>query len=262
MKLKGFGKYLTFGLRKEWLNNFFEDPENWLTSNYLGNKQVDAVISWLKDAEIIENSDKKKSKISLTHLGSELSKVYSSYEKLVWQILWINLSYNSSVVSWYISLPWGRTFSKSELIELILGEDNSLKPRTIESGLNSLLNTFENSPLGSEFKIGIVTKKNNQRYVEKIGTNEVDPKAVLYSLYKYAFQNNKYDLTVSEFYNEKVTNGIYREFGISKNEFLNILRYLQEKYSNLINVDLKANLDNIHLKKEVNLNKLIDIISE
>ncbi len=256
MELKGFGKYLTFGLRKNWVDSFFQNTENWLSSNSLGNKQVDSVIAWLKDAEILNSVNRKEMKIDLTNIGKKLAQLYNSNENFVWKIIWINLSYNSDLVKWYISLPWRHTYSKTELLELLI--DNGLKKNTADSGLGSLFNMFENSPLGNEFKIGVIFRKDRERYVEKIGTDEIEIETALYSLYKYAKENNRYDLTVSELYDEKNLHGIHKEFGVSKTEFEKILRSLQENYSNLVNADLKANLDNIHLNKNLNINELFD----
>jgi len=41
--LSGFGNYLTFGLRSEWLKDFMMKGNNWFSDNILGPKQVEAM---------------------------------------------------------------------------------------------------------------------------------------------------------------------------------------------------------------------------
>jgi len=97
-------------------------------------------------------------------------------------------------------------------------------------------------------------------YVKKIGTNNVHPLAVLYSLYRYAISKNKYKLTVSELYRqENKDGGPYLIFGISRPALENILRWLQESKKGFIRVDLVADLDNIYLSEDIkDYKKLLD----
>ncbi len=55
-----------------------------------------------------------------------------------------------------------------------------------KSGIGSLLNMFENSPLSKEIGIGQIKKNGNQRFVSKKPFEEPHPFAVAYSLYKAA----------------------------------------------------------------------------
>ena len=50
-----------------------------------------------------------------------------------------------------------------------------------------------------------------------MGSNDIHPMAVLYSLYRYAISENKYKLTVSELYREENKDGgPYLIFGIER----------------------------------------------
>jgi hypothetical protein len=56
-KVGNISKYGTFGIREEWVTEFFADPQvsYWITgNNSLGNKQIPSFKAWLKDAEIID----------------------------------------------------------------------------------------------------------------------------------------------------------------------------------------------------------------
>ncbi|EHP87594.1 phosphoadenosine phosphosulfate reductase domain-containing protein [Methanotorris formicicus] len=94
-KLSGFGKYLTFGMRGHWLRDYLNKLDEWHSNNNLGNKQVDAMIAWLRDSELVDNSKSKKA----TELSKKLSKIINTNEKIAWEIIWTNLFYNSSVVN-------------------------------------------------------------------------------------------------------------------------------------------------------------------
>lgn len=162
-RLSGFGKYLTFGMRREWLVSFLNDLEGWFASNTLGTKQVDAMVAWLRDAELLG----KKQKVT-TEVAKFLKEILNSNELLVWEIIWINLFYNSSVVKWYLSdIDWYKKYSSTELKQLISGMDEAISERTISSGIKSLLNTFSTTPIGEDLKIGLIEKVKSNRYVKK-----------------------------------------------------------------------------------------------
>lgn len=243
----GFGRYLTFGIRSEWLKDYLVNLEEWFLKNNLGPKQLVSMIQWLKDAELLQIKEKTP-----TSLCSILRDIFKKDESFVYQIIWINLFYNSSVVKWYLlNIKWNFVLSSKELFELVIYKENMNK-RTALSGINSLLNTFESVPIFQKLNIGIIEKKNRERYVKKIGTDEVHPLAVLYSIYRYAISKNKYRLTVSELYREdNKDGGPYLIFGISRPALENILRWLQENKRDLIRVDLVADLDNIHLSEDI-----------
>lgn len=262
-KFDGFGKYLTFGLRKVWLSSFLNKLDfNAATEECrLGNKQKDSLKTWLKDAELLKSSP--------TETAILLSEILKKNEKFVWEIIWINLFYNSSVCKWFSTdIAWQSTYNKDELVNLLKNQDETINERTMESGINSLLNTFKDdkpniaTPLGKELKIGLIEKKGATRYVNKIGTDEIHPMAIAYSLYKFAEDKRRYDLTVAEFYNQDCEGGPYKLFGISKFAFENNLRTLQEDKNQIVRVDLAADLDNIFLREDItssDILKMMDI---
>lgn len=244
--LKGFGRYLTFGMRNEWLKQFLNEPDFWSEKNTLGPKQFESMNAWLKDSELMDLTKKP------TALAYTLSKLIEKDEIFVNQIIWINLFHNSSVVKWYLeNLKWGSHSSSKELLKK-LTEDGQLNQKTASSGLNSLLNMLENMPAYNTLKLGMIEKVKRERYIRKIGTNDIHPIAVLYSLYRYAIAKKKYKLTVSELYrDDNKDGGPYLIFGIERSALENILRWLEENKSELIRVNLTANLDNINLSEDI-----------
>ncbi len=245
--LKGFGRYLTFGMRAIWLEGYISNMENWFSTNNLGNKQLESMIQWLKDSELL----KAKEKIP-TDLSLKLKRIYDKDKDLFYQIIWINLFYNSSVVKWYLqNLDWNSVLSSVNLIETLVSKEGMNK-RTASSGIYSLINMLENVPQFKKMRLGNIEKMGENRYLSKTGSDNIHPIAVLYTLYRYAISKGKYNLTVSEFYKkDNKDGGPYLIFGISRPALENILRWLQENRSELIKVDLSADLDNIYLSNSV-----------
>ncbi|MCS7232383.1 MAG: phosphoadenosine phosphosulfate reductase family protein, partial [Elusimicrobiota bacterium] len=214
-RTSGIDRYSTFGFREPWLKEFFNLEDKWFIENKLGNKQLSAMTIWLRESEII---DKIKKGNFITDLGVILKNIYEKEPLLAWKIIWVNLFYNSLIVNWFIkNLSSGISYDKKRLKELLNKSFPKLSEGTLKNPIEALLNTFENSPLGSTLKIGVIEKVGRERAIKKLGTDDVHPIAVLYSLYRYAISKNRYRLTVSEFYREdNKEGGPYLLFGISR----------------------------------------------
>ena len=248
-------KYQNFGMRRAWLVDFLNRLENWFEKNNLGNRQVESMVVWLKDCELL-NGQKAPTETSLI-----LKEIIRSNEKLVWEIIWINFFYNIKLIEWYVSnLAWNTVNSSKELIERIIDFDERNKPKTSSNSISSLLNMFDTSPLGKELKIGIIEKRGNVRYIRKIGTDEIHPMAIAYSLYRFAEDKKRYDFTVSDFYEDNCEGGPYKLFGISRERLQDILRYLQAEKNETVKVDLTAGLDNIFLKEDITSMDILKIL--
>ncbi|WP_018963726.1 phosphoadenosine phosphosulfate reductase family protein [Coprothermobacter platensis] len=257
----GFGRYLRFGLRSDWLKDFFGKGDKWVTDNVLGPKQVEAMLSWLRDAELMDS--KKK---TVTVVYEQLRNVFEKDELLAFELIWVNLFYNSGPVFWFLTrIPWGKAFTSNELKQMVESESLPISKRTISSGIDSLMNTFQENIYLEKMGAITVIKRNRERIVVKTGANNVHPLALLYSLYRYALNKGYYDLTVHELYDEanKTYGGPYVIFGIERQNLERLLRGMQEQYKGLINVDLVADLDNIHLNSSIkNSNALLEECSE
>ncbi|EHP87595.1 DUF4007 family protein [Methanotorris formicicus] len=156
-----------------------------------------------------------------------------------------------------LNVPHGKTYTTNELKDMVANSFDNLSERTISSGITSLVNMFETTPLGKELKVGVVEKKGNKRHVSKIGTNEIHPLVIGYILYKIGEERNITEFTVSQLYEED-WGSPYNLFGVSRERLENTLRYLQEK--DLISVDLVAGLDNIRLKDYIKSIDIVDMI--
>jgi len=248
-------KYQNFGMRREWLLLFLRNIDRWFENNNLGNRQKESLKTWLKDADLLSEKN------TPTRLAKLLSNIPN--ELFVWEIIWANLYYNVNLIKWYLaSIVWGEVFSSKELVEKVMQADSSSKEKTTQNSISSLFNLFDTSPLGKELKIGIIEKRGRERVVKKLGTDDIHPLAVAYSLYKAAEHIGRRDFTVSELYRRDFEGGPYKLFGISRDKLERILRGLQEDKDQILRVDLAADLDNIYLRDDLTSLDIVKIMGE
>jgi len=253
-KIKNFGKYFKFGFLNEWLISFL-NQENWIENNNLGPKQYESFIRWLKDSDILlKNSNKSQ---LYTYF-----KLISKNASYLWPFILVNLYYGSDIFKWYIDdNMWGVCLSKNEILKTIMDKYNGSEG-TINNGILALFKTLETTPLGKELKIGIIEKRGRERVVKKLGTDDIHPLAVAYSLYKAAEHIGRKDFTVSELYHKDFEGGPYKLFGISRDKLERILRGLQEDKDQILRVDLAADLDNIYLRDDLTSLDIVKIMGE
>jgi len=251
-KTSGIDKYSTFGMRDEWLASFFDQMDDWFDGYAnLGPRQIPAMLNWLREAELVDAKEKK-----ITELTKLLKPLYDSHPLIVWQIIWINLSFNSAVANWYVNAAKSEAeYSKQELVEMLKEEYPTLKGATLKNPIDALVNMFCNSPLGStntyddsSLCVGLMEKKGVQvRSVRKYGTSKISSVAVAYILYKNAEVNDMYELTVSDIY-KKGYMGVSNVFNMDCENFMNALRGLTN--NEILSADLLGGLENIHLASE------------
>lgn len=261
-KTSGIDRYSTFGLRAEWLSSFFELLNDWFDGyEGLGPKQIPAMLNWLREAELVDPDEKV-----VTDLAKTLKPLFASNPLLVWQIIWINLAFNSSIVNWYVNnTKSDYAYSKAELVELLKEEYPNLKGATLKNPVDALVNTFTNSPLGAleademeSLKMGLLTKKGNAvRSVQRYGSSKISSAAVAYLLYKNAEQNDMYELTVSDIF-DKGCMGVANVFNMDVDSFLNALRGLTNM--EVLSADLLGGLENIHLVSEFDSKEILNRI--
>jgi phosphoadenosine phosphosulfate reductase len=242
-------RYSTFGLREEWLVNYFRSPNEWKIG--LGSKQIPAFRRWLTEAQLIENNKPS----SLFDLIKDQSIEF------IWAILWINLCRNSPIAKWYSNLEF-KLWERNKLNDHIFSLYPQYAEGTLRNPINALLNTFDNSKyLSDKIKIGLLIKRGrNVQSIDKVGSNEIHPVALLYCLYQYAEKNEYYDFTLSELYREDAELTPYRIFGIEKQALADILRGLQENKYKFVHVEFAANLDNVFLNNEYSAIEVLEIM--
>ena len=252
MKSSGIDKYSTFGLKMWWVERFFENPDYYFEGNHgLGVKMVPAAINWFRDAEILD----RKEKIA-TPLGYFLASKYATDYKSVWEVMWINMYYNSAAVQFYIdNIDFNRPYEKKEILNLMSDAFPGTAEATLNNPLGALCSMFginEMSCLGDEMGQGIIEAKGKS--VKEI-TRTTDPyikaAVIAYFLYKYAEHHNRYNLRVSEMFDYNNSGTVEKVFGISKSDFENALRSLSSMDGAVLTADLLMGLDNITLKENL-----------
>lgn len=126
--------------------------------------------------------------------------------------------------------------------------------------MNSLMNTFKESPLGTDINAGVVSKEAGKVVLTRLPHTDISLVAVAYSLYRYAERQKRHMLTVSEFYDENQKEGIYRQFGISRETFEKLLLSLQEESNHVLRAELNMGLDNIILREDLTSKDILKLM--
>jgi len=209
--------------------------------------QIPPFTNWLREANILQKENK-----NISDEGKLLAKLYNTNPRLVWEILFINLCQNSDICNWFhSSVDFNRVYSKTELDIILQDSFPNLKGRTLSNPLNSLINTFKESPISKDMRMVILGRENGKLTINRIPYNEISLVAVAYSLFLYAESKKSFSLTLSEFYSDTQTEGIYRQFGIDRDVLEKTLRTLQEEKNHVLNVQLNLGLDNINLREDL-----------
>ncbi len=235
-------KYGTFGLHAAWLDEFFADTEGYWEENSLGVKQLSSFKAWLKDAEIIDD------KGLLTEFGelcSQISQNGQKGQKLLWELIHINLVHNSPLMKWYVNtINVGFNITRKNLDQLALEHFLAyFKDTTIKYAVQALIQTFKYSPIGVDFNQCCADREQ----ISRSAYAKLSPEAVAYSLFKYGQANKSSMFQLSDLYGEAAKCGPYREFGTSQNDLSRALRYLSSTKNRVLTAALNMGLNHITL---------------
>lgn len=237
------------GLREKWLNtyfathtNFFSNTEHGLNVKY----QLPPFINWLSEACILNPKDQ-----TITPTGNLLKDIYQKTPYQVWEIVFINLCRFSEICHWfYGAIGFDKAYTREEMDVILQNSYPELQDRTLSNPFNSLINTFKESPISSPMGMISLTKKGGKLVLTRNSYNDLSLLGVAYSLYQYADEIGRKDLTISELYQDGQKRGVYRQFGIQQDVLERKLRSLQESYQ-VLTVNLNMGLDNINLREDL-----------
>ena len=246
-KVGNIDRYKNFGLREEWLSDYLTELNNYWTSNHGLNEnyQIPSLKAWLRDAEIIDEKN------NVTELGMLLANpdVMANYPNLVWEIVWINLSYNSFIVNWYTqNVGVDMICSQKSLEELIKEQYPTYKDKTVHNAVYQLRRTLKESPIGE--LLSQHTEINKDSF-QRGSYDNLSPEAIAYSLYKYAHTRKVYNLRVNDFYKNEAIAGPLREFCLPKSDFEGGLRTLNSNKNRVLVAELNMGLDSITLREDL-----------
>ena len=239
-------KYGTFGIHQEWVDQYLTDTDSFWEDNFLGVKQVPSFKAWLKDAEIIDEKSK------LTPFGELCVEINRENTTLLWELIHINLAYNSPLMGWFSSsVGFNTEIGRKDFDKLALEYfQQTFKETTITYAVQALVQTFKYSPIGEDLR-QFVSQDTKGTSFQRLPYNDLSPEAVAYSLYKYAEQKGIKMLRVSDLYRPEEVCGVYREFGISKGELQKKLRFLSSEKNRVLVAELTMGLDHITLRDDL-----------
>lgn len=239
-------KYGTFGIHQEWVDQYLTDSESFWNDNILGVKQVPSFKAWLKDAEIVDE------KINLTPFGELCVEINKENTTLLWELIYINLVYNSPLVKWFSSaINFNTETSRKDLDKLAIEFfQQTFKKTTITYAIQALVQTFKYSPIGEDL-LQFACLDSKGTTFQRLQYNDLSPEATTYSLYKYAQKKGIRMLRVSDLYRIEEECGLYREFGINKTELQKKLRYLSSDKNRVLVAELAMGLDHITLRDDL-----------
>ena len=272
-KMKGMDRYFSFGIRKNWMDLFFQDEGLavfWMSDGHglVANKKKDAFLNFVKDAGLVEydktlDGDKYTKNIPTTFARAAFS--IGSDSDVSWALMLCNLAYTSEF-NWFIkNIPALQQITPDQmkymLSEVMEGDTKGLGKRNIADAFKILL---VKTPFGSDLGLG------HPNYEEKVNAsgNEVitmtsfyrdswsnpDPRVILYSLYKFAENcGDYYQFTLSRLLDHDV-----ESYGVSPTEIFNLDRAVMEKllnglainYPDFITAQFNLDLDTITLNAD------------
>lgn len=238
------------GMRRTWVEKYFDTYETFFDNNEHGlnpKYQIPPFINWLREAYILNTEDK-----NISEAGQYMAKAFQSKSQIVWELIYIGLCENSEICMWFHrAIDFNRSYTREEMDIILQDSYPDLRDRTLRNPFNSLLNTFKESPLGSTIPVGVLGKEQNKVTLVRQPHDGISLTALAYSLYRYAERKNRYSLNVSEFYDENQTEGVYRQFGISRETLESLLLSLQEEGNHVLRAELNMGLDNIILREDL-----------
>lgn len=255
MRTSGIDRYSTFGLRDEWVDVFFDKGNEWFgTYPNLGTKMIPAAINWLREAELIDDKEKK-----ISDKFDVVKGLYDRNKLAAWQIIWVGLAYNSAIVNSFVkSIKLEVQYSRDDIVAIMKEDFPTLNDNTIKNPTNALITMLRYSPLGclsneqaeaqNIYVAELQMSGNSTRGIRRISPGYISMPALAYLLYKEAKETNCYDLTVTDLLLPEGVNP-YTVFGMTAENLIPALKALTQM--GILTADLTGGLENVHLNNDI-----------
>lgn len=264
MRTSGIDRYSTFGLRDEWVDVFFDKGDEWFgTYPNLGTKMIPAAINWLREAELIDEREKKtSSKFEI------VKSLYSRNKLAAWQIIWVGLSFNSAIVNSFVkSIKFEAQYSREDVVAIMREDFPALNDNTIKNPTNALITMLRYSPLGRQTSETIDAQNiyvaelqmsgNSTKGIRRISPGYISMHALAYLLYKEAKTTGCYDITVSDLLLSGQVNP-YSVLGMTADSLIPALKALTQ--IGVLTADLTGGLENVHLNEDMTPNEVLEAV--
>lgn len=255
MKMIATSRYQNFGLRKEMIDFYFRHYDNWLAEFNLGGKpMLDSMVCWLKDSGLIDQSRKN------TNISNLLRSVYLENQKVVWEILWINLYYGAPLVKWYVdNVDYNIYYTTDKLTSLLISYEESPE-KTASNAISSLYNLIKASPISTD--VGLVTISNEKPTLLKKVTNppNLSYGSLLYGLVIFCQNNNRYELTLNDLFDDRYKGSPAKIFALDRDYLLKKLPQVEGMSKGIIKIQFVKNLSNIFVEK-ISIDSLVSYLN-
>ncbi len=232
--------------KPEWLRDFFQSPDTFLSVNTLGPMMIAMFRRFLRDAGLLTKSGREEKPAQLAMQVGRFG-----WETAVIQgILLVNLVSANPQFRWYVQkLDAGMGYSRKTVEEMLAVDSVSLKDaKSIVKAFKRIVET----PLGTVLKFGNVTGAG-----EKIETLQrtpcvvTDPLVVLYALYRFSEAcGNYWQFTLRRLMDFCVdSDGISpaQIFGLERERLRGMLEGLAANYGDFLTVTFTHDLEKISL---------------
>lgn len=248
MNISGINKYMTFGLKPEWIEVLANEGASFRQTTALGNRMVPSAVTWFREAGLIEDST-----TITTTLLLDVGKKIGFSDLFFWQLLWFRLANSSPLVKWYVCNTDFDTRYSMKLIDEKLSQ--SVGSASVRKGaLQSLCQLIKASPLG-EGDLALIETEMKGRTVENLTRRSrlVDPLAILYGLYVMAEKSGRDAFTVRQMMATEVNEDVLSPlvvFGIPPDEFKKQCMGLAAVHPDFIACSFTLGLDEVRVFPE------------
>lgn len=281
--MKGLDRYFSFGVRKEWIDLYFQDhgaKEFWNTDGHglVANKKKDAFLNFVKDAGLVNynrlNDGDKYTKNDANAFANTLFRIGSSSE-ISWALMLCNLVYTPEF-NWFIkNIHYHENITPDRLKFMLEGvmenDTKGLGKRNISDAFKIIL---IKTPLGGELGLGKCDyiEKTNSSGNEIIKLNSFyrdkwqspDATVILYSLYKFAENcGGYYQFTLSRLLDFSIdSDGVSPAeiFCLERDTLEKLLNGLSINYPDFITTQFNLDLDTITLNAEKKSSDVLELL--
>ncbi|MEI6259966.1 MAG: phosphoadenosine phosphosulfate reductase family protein [Deltaproteobacteria bacterium] len=261
MNISGINKYMTFGLKPEWIEVLANEGANFRQTTALGNRMIPAAVTWFREAGLIGGST-----AITTTLLLEVGKKRGFTDLLFWQLLWFLLVNTSPLVKWYACNTDIDTGYPLKRIDEKLSQ--SVGSASVRKGaLQSLCQLVKASPLSEGDNALIETEMKGRSVVGLTRrSRSVDSLVVLYGLYVMAEKSGRGVFTVRQMMAAEFDGDVVSPlpvFGISPDEFKKQCMGLAAVHPDLIACSFTLGLDEVRVFPETKIrNDVVSLILE
>lgn len=249
MNISGINKYMTFGLKPEWIEVLANESVNFRQTTALGNRMIPSAVTWFREAGLIEDS----TTITPTSL-LDIGKKRGFSDVLFWQLIWSRLANVSPLIKWYVcNIGFDTEFPMKRIDEELSKSVGSTSVR--KGALQSLCQLIKASPLG-DGEEALIEVGMKGRAVEKLTRRQrsVDPLVILYGLYVMAEKTGRSAFTVRQMLTAEFDDDVVSPlaiFGISPDDFKKLSMGLAAVYPDFIICSFTLGLDEVQLFPEI-----------